>query len=286
MNLECIPCFQRQAINAARMATDDPREQAKVLKRVVTALLEEPWDQNPPLLAQRVHGIVREELGPDPYSKAKRESNDMALAAYTLMKDMVSRSSDPLQAAVRIAIAGNVIDFGPADSFDFEGALEGCLFSDMPIDQCDAFKERCRDSSRILYILDNAGEIVCDRILIESIVDAYGEKEITLAVKGGYILNDATNEDVEYVGLDKLPYIDVVKVSNGERYTGIPRESDCFRALMDTFDMIISKGQGNYEMLSHYEDIYFLLKAKCGLIARDLGVPVGSMVCGKNSKVQ
>ncbi|HOP08956.1 MAG TPA: ARMT1-like domain-containing protein [Candidatus Methanofastidiosa archaeon] len=281
MNLECIPCFQRQAIHAARMATDDQEMQAAILKKVVNALISMEWDQPPPKLAQVVHRIVRTELGTDPYSKVKEESNERALALYDHMKDRVSGSDDPVLTAVKVAIAGNVMDFGPYSDFDFDTTLAQCLDSDLEVNHCREFKDRCKDSPSVLYLVDNAGEVVCDRILIETINDVFSPKRITIAVKGGNILNDATYMDIEQVGLNDIRNVDIICVSNGEPFTGVPRESHCFRKIMDNYAMIISKGQGNYEMLSSNDDIFFLLKAKCGIIAQDIGVPIGSMVCGK-----
>jgi len=282
MNLECIPCFQRQAIDAARMATEDTGKQAYILRKAIDILRGCDWDSKPPKFAQQIHGMIRRELGTDPYDDVKRKSNDSILALYPDLKVRVRESGDTINTSVRMAIAGNIMDFGPTSSFDFEGTLEDCLKRDLSIDQCDSFKDACSKSSNILYLTDNAGEIVCDRILLEEIIDNYNVKKITLAVKGGNILNDATYQDISYVGLDKLPGVDVLCVSNGDPCSGIPRESHAFRNVMDRYDMIISKGQGNYEMLSEHDDVFFLLKAKCQLIARNAGVPMGGMICGKN----
>lgn len=281
MNLECIPCFQKQALNAVRMATDDPQLRSDILREVIDKLMSMEWDQSPPKLAQAVHKIVRDRLGKDPYQDVKRESNELALSLYDHMKDVVSNSDDELNTAVRIAIAGNIMDFGPYSHFDFDSTLSECLVADMAVDQCSSFKEQCEDAMSLLYLVDNAGEVVCDKVLLETMMGLYPLKKVTMAVKGGNILNDATYHDIDEVGLNKLPNIDFLCVSNGESFTGIPRESDSFRKIMDSYDMVISKGQGNYEMLSSNKDIFFLLKAKCALIAEDIGVPMGSMVCGR-----
>jgi len=284
MNLECVPCFQRQALHATKLATTDLEKQSDILRKVINALMDMEWEQSPPKLAQVVHRIVREELGTDPYQGVKAESNEKALDLYEHMKGIVSSSHDPILTAVKIAIAGNIMDFGPYSDFDFDATLSECMGSDLEVDQCDEFKKLCQDSSTILYLVDNAGEVVCDRVLLETIIGRYSPERITLAVKGGNILNDATYHDIEQVGLDTLPNVDILCVSNGEPFTGIPRESGCFRKIMDSYDMIISKGQGNYEMLSSNTDIFFLLKAKCGIIADDIGVPIGSMVCGRTNE--
>lgn len=264
------------------MATDDSAKQADILRKAIDILRDCEWDDKPPKFAQKIHGMIREELGTDPYEDVKRKSNDAIMALYPDLKKRVRESDDCIGTAVRMAIAGNIMDFGPTSSFDFEATLEECLNTDLAIDHCVSFKDACSKSSSILYLTDNAGEIVCDKILLEGIIDRYKVKKITLAVKGGNILNDATYQDISYVGLDKLQGVDVICVSNGEPYSGIPRESHAFRGVMDRYDMIISKGQGNYEMLSEHDDVFFLLKAKCQLIARNAGVALGGMICGIN----
>ena len=284
MNLECVPCFQRQVVDALRMSQVDDSAMRAILEKAIQALLSIQWDVCPPLMAQTVHSLVRRELGGiDPYWQVKKESNTKAQVLYTTLQSLVSSSPDPLSAAIRIAIAGNIMDYGPSDSFDFEGTVNECLTQDIALGSTESLKNALSGASSLLYLADNAGEIVCDKLLLESIGAEYDLTSIVLAVKGGPILNDATREDAEQAGMLSLPSVSLAYINNGESGTGYRRESPEFREYMNSFDVIIAKGQGNYEILSPYPDIFFLLKAKCSLLAAHAGVPKGSLICSKIS---
>jgi len=273
--LDCLPCFLRQALEASRMATDDERKQREVLDKVMQELQGlELEGMKPPDIADRVHYMVRKITGDsDPYKDLKDEFNDRALFMYPDMKEKVEDSDDPLLTATKLAIAGNIIDFGPNSNFDLEGTVEDVLKSDLGIDHYDRFRKEVEDAEEIVYLADNSGEIVFDKLILEELND----KKIIYVVKGGPILNDAMLEDAEYVGIDKLAELDTV--SNGLPNTGPRRDSKEFKGWMREKDMVISKGQGNYEVLSEADlNIFFLLKAKCPVIAADLGVQVGDIV--------
>ncbi len=267
------------------MACAEESTKCRILKKVILKLLDARWDATPPHLAQIAHSIVRQELGVDPYQQVKKESNDAVLRMYEKLKSLINSSQDPLSTAARIAVAGNIMDFGPSSSFDFKATVDECLTDDFAIDNIKELKEKLATSFSILYISDNAGEIVCDKLLIETILDNYNIKSIVFVVKGGPILNDTTEIDARYVGLDKIREVSFLCVSNGDPNTGISRDSAEFKNILNDFDIVISKGQGNYEMLSDNKDIFFLLKVKCPLIARDACAPLGSMICGINSSI-
>ncbi|HHN81878.1 MAG TPA: DUF89 family protein [Methanomicrobia archaeon] len=284
MNVECVPCLQRQAIEAMRMGRVDDETTERILRAAIGALSAMQWNERPPILAQRIHALLRDHLGYDPYYGIKKRCNESALESYPVLASTVSSSQDPLVSAVRIAIAGNIIDFGPTSDFDFEGTVENFLTRPFALDGTPELKASLEDASSVLLLADNAGEIVCDRLLIETIHETYGVSDVTVAIKGGPILNDATEEDWRDVGFNDLGYCTPLRVGNGEMTSGIPRESNAFRHVMDSYDTIIAKGQGNYEMLSENEDIFFLLTPKCPVLAESVGVPVGSLVCTRGQK--
>ncbi|MGQ9788853.1 MAG: damage-control phosphatase ARMT1 family protein [Candidatus Hadarchaeaceae archaeon] len=273
--LDCIPCFIRQALEASRMATDDETKQEKALKAVLSEL-EKTSIKNkiPTQLARRVHRVVREVTkNNDPYAKLKDEYNRKALKMYPSLKRRVAKSKDRLLTAVKLAIAGNIIDFGPSSKFDLDKTIEDALSKDFAINHFNRFREALKSSKKIIYLGDNAGEIVFDRILLEELKS----KDISFFVKGGPIINDATIEDAKFVGIDKIAKIEVV--SNGDPGTGPDRLSKEFIKRLKDVDLVISKGQGNYETLSEVDaNIFFLLKVKCSLIARDMDVELGSTV--------
>jgi uncharacterized protein with ATP-grasp and redox domains len=257
------------------MATKNRMKQEKALKAVLSELGKTSIKNRiPPQIARKVHRIVRKVTkNNDPYKKVKDRYNRKALKMFPSLKQKVAGSKDRLLTATKLAIAGNIIDFGPSSKFDLEKTIEEVLVQDFAIDHFDRFRKVLQKSERVVYLGDNAGEIVFDRILLEELKD----KEITFVVKGGPIINDATVEDAKFAGINKIAKIKTV--SNGEPGTGPKRNSKEFINLLKSADVVISKGQGNYEALSEVNaDIFFLLKVKCPTIARDIGVKIGGIV--------
>lgn len=271
--LDCYPCFLRQALEAARLAGADQGQQKAVLDRVLDLLKQVEPASTPPEIGDRVHRIVRQEVGDgDPYQAVKQASTRQALSLYPRMKALVAESGNPLDVAVRLSIAGNIIDLGPNLEYDLWATVERVLAQPFAIDDGMAFREALARADRALYLADNAGETVFDRVLIESL-----GVPVTYVVKGGPTLNDATVEDALAAGLDQVAEV----VSNGTDAPGtiMARCSEAFRRLYDEAELVIAKGQGNYETLSEEgPKVFFLLQAKCPVMARDADVPVGSIV--------
>lgn len=273
VNLDCIPCFMRQALEAARMATDDERLQEDVLRSTATLMANICFTSKPPEIAHKVHALVREITGnSDPYKRVKEHDNTMALKLYPKLKEFVEESDDRLYAAVKLAAAGNIIDYGVDHAFDVEATIKDVLGKDFAVDHYERFKNCVDDSENITYLADNAGELLFDRILIEEL----GDRIVTLVVKGGPIINDATLADVKACGLEGSVELDFL--GNGSPETGPERMDEGFIRKLRDADLVLSKGQGNYEGFSSEEYIFFLLLAKCPLIAGDIGVRKGDMV--------
>jgi damage-control phosphatase, subfamily I len=281
--LDCIPCFVRQALEAARFSSADPRIHERILRRVLRSTAEMDFAQPPPVTGQRIHRLLREVTGiTDPYREKKQHFTALARQLLPELRAQVLASNDPLAAAVRVAIAGNVIDLGPNGTLTAGHAqelLERAFYTPITGD-IEAFRDTVRQAANILYLADNAGEIVLDGLLIEQLPDV----PITVAVRGAPVLNDATAEDALEAGLDKMAII----VDNGSDAPGTLLE-DCSAAFRGRFfeaGLIIAKGQGNYETLSDVAaNIRFLFKAKCPVIARSAGVPLNALVLAK-SKIQ
>jgi uncharacterized protein with ATP-grasp and redox domains len=279
LNLDCIPCFQRQALQAVRFISDDEELHEKVLREVTKKLLESDWNLTPPELAHEVHRIVRSVANErDPYKEVKKESNDLVLKMYPTLKAKVDESKDPLRIAIRLAIAGNIIDFGPLQEFNLEKAVKEVLKKKFAIDDYKQLKEILKDAETLLFFADNAGEIGFDKLLVETLLKAKSFEKISFVVKGAPIINDATLEDAIYMGLCDLPNVEFLNLSNGEAGTGPERNSQEVKRWIRNYDLVISKGQGNYEGLSENDGLFFLLMAKCPVIASDLGVEVGDIV--------
>jgi len=283
--LDCIPCFFRQALEASRIAGADEATQKIILDRVACAIPDFPLESSPPEMARIIHGIIKDETrNNDPYLQIKKESTREALKLYPLLKDKVQKSVDPLLTAVEMAIAGNIIDYGVFDNIDIEYELDKILkkeqhtisnSSAMTFDYND-FRTLLSTARTIMYLGDNAGETVFDRILIEEINTFNSESRISFVVKGSPIINDAVYSDAVDAGIDGIAEI----ISSGSDAPGTVLKY-CTPEFIDAFyaaDLVISKGQGNFEALSDpRRDIVFLFLAKCPVIAGDIGCNVGDI---------
>jgi uncharacterized protein with ATP-grasp and redox domains len=279
--IDCFPCFVRQALDAARLATDDEKVHAKVVREVLRLAADLDMGQSPPIIGQRIHRLIRELVGKDdPYRNIKKRFNNLALQLYPELRKQIGNSNDQLETAIRLAIAGNIIDFGVNNSLEephvketIDDSLNGYLDSKQIYD----FKDAVNAAEEILYLADNAGEIVFDRLLIEQLP----YEKVIVVVKGRPVINDATMEDASIAGLTRI----VEVIDNGSDAPGTILEncSQDFRHRFDKADLVIAKGQGNFETLSDVNKaIFFILRAKCPVIARHLGCEIGSMILTKN----
>ncbi len=274
--LDCFPCFLRQTLDAARMATEDEVTQRRIIQTVASLIAELPSETTPIEVGLEIHRVIRAMSGcADPYRSVKRESNDHALSLFPELRQRVMESPDPLLAAAKLAAVGNVIDFGANPGFDLDRSIEEGWAADLTGSDYPAFRRRVEQARDVLYLGDNAGEIVFDKLLVEQM--AKNGARIAFAVRGGSILNDATMEDASYVGMDRLAEI----VSSGVLSPGtiLGHAHPAFLDRFDRAELILAKGQGNYEGLSDVPaPLFFLLKVKCPVIARHMGTELGDLV--------
>lgn len=278
----CIPCYLKQALSAAREVTDDPLRQREVLNEVAKILPSLSLDATPAENSTYALWQAHRLLGrKDPFAEKKRYYNRLALDMYPQLKRMVRTSQDPLEAAVRVAVAGNVIDLGILGAVNVEVALQEVLSQKFAIDHLEVLRQELNSTCYVLYIGDNAGEIVFDKILVEELQDkGIG---VTYVVKEAPILNDATMDDALTVGMDEVARV----ITSGSPKIGIPLDecSEEFHREFKAADLIISKGQGNFETLDEVEaNIFFILKAKCEEVAEELGVKLGDIVLVRKTK--
>jgi len=273
---ECIPCFVRQAVEAIALCVPDISRRERLLRRLLGEIANADWNVMPVVIAQRVQRIIRAETGQtDPYRVVKDSMNRIALDLLPALAEAARRQPDPREAFVRLAIVGNLLD---------SGAKTGITAEELPKHLREIWEKplignvsdlfRAADAAKcILYLADNAGEIVFDRLLIE----ALPAEKITVAVRGTPVINDATLEDAETAGIPEIAPV----IANGSDAPGtiLAECSEDFRYWFDRADFIIAKGQGNYETLSDTpKNVFFLLTVKCPIIASHIGAPVGSMV--------
>lgn len=271
--LDCWPCFLRQALSAARRAGASPSLQRAILEQTMVELQSLADEATPPEMGERIHRMVRERTQvPDPYLDVKRDATTQALALLPALRARVAGATDPLGTAVRIAIAGNIIDYGVAETYDLEATLERVLEAVPAIDDLSVLRRRLQQVDEVLYLADNAGETVFDRVLIETLT-----LPVRYVVKAGPVLNDATREEAIAAGLDQVAMLE----DTGCDAMGAPLSlcSAAFRERFAQARLIIAKGQANYETLSGVDaPICFLLQAKCPVIAEDIGVATGSVI--------
>jgi len=277
--LDCYACFVRQALEATRMVGLDEARQEEIVKKVLKALIDIDPASTPPEIGGLIHRLVREHAGDaDPYRTAKEESTREALALYPKMKRLVEGSAAPFETAVRLSIAGNIIDFGIAQRpDDLWQTVERVLDQDFALDDVRELQKACSQTEWVLFLADNAGETVFDRLLIEQI-----DVPVYYAVKGQAIINDATYQDAVDAGVDQVAN---KVISNGSDMPGtiLSTCSPDFQERFRQAEVIIAKGQANYETLSEKGDrIFFLLQTKCPVIARDVNVPVRSIVAKRS----
>jgi damage-control phosphatase, subfamily I len=272
--LDCIPCLLRQSLEAARNASQDVRVHEQLLRHTLRMIAELDLARSPPHAAQAIHQRLRELTGAkDPYQEAKRRFNRLAMESLPALTAIVRAADDPLLAAARCAVAANAIDLSVASVItDEEVRVALCGIPDGPVHgDWNQFREAAARAKDILYLADNAGEIAVDRLAIQEL----GPHRVTVAVRGAPVLNDATTADAHEVGMHDL----VEVIDNGSDAPGTVLE-DCSALFRDRFEraqLVIAKGQGNFETLrGAQKSIAFWFKVKCPLVSHHVGLPLGA----------
>ena len=286
VHAECYQCFIGQAIRSAKFHRSDRYGLLEPVKNVVRVLQDIDVEVPPPLISEDVYGTIKKTLGiEDPYAEIKKKYNDIALSYEEFMKDEIENSENPLLFAIRLALAGNIIDFGSQiKSFDLEGVIDETVHNPLDMTDFTLFEKSIKKAKKVVLLADNAGEIVFDKILLKTIKTLYPDMELYAIVRGAPVINDVTIDDAFYVGLDEIAEV----VSSGQVIPGFWPEtaSRYARNVFEHADIVISKGQGNFETLSEFEDkrVYFLFLVKCSVVARCLGMKKLSKIFVRNDK--
>lgn len=280
MNYQCVIC----QVNALQKRLDKfeiaEKHRTKIiggiLKDIAKTDLENSYS---PEITRNIIARLKEfSIVADPYQKEKDDSNRQLLNRYEEFRNWIETSSHPFDTALRLAIAGNIIDFGPTDQFDVEHTIQQVLNGKFSIDHSQQLKTQIDKAKTILYLGDNAGEIVLDKLFLETI----DHPNVYFAVREKPILNDATIKEAREVGIHKFAKI----ISNGDDApsTLLHRVSPEFLKIYHTADLIISKGMGNYEGLMDETDsrLFFLLMIKCEVIGEKIGAKKGDFVVKQN----
>lgn len=231
-----------------------------------------------PEITRNILVAIQETSGiADPYKKEKEESNREMMNRDNEFRSQISNSKNPFNTALRLAVAGNIIDFGPTHQFDVSGTIERVLESDFAFDHSEQLKLEIEKANSILYLGDNCGEVVLDKLFLETI----NHPNVYFAVRELPVLNDVTKKEAFEVGIDKVAKI----ISNGDDApsTLLHRVSKEFLEVYNSVDLIISKGMGNYEGLMYETDprLFFLLMIKCQVIGTKIGAEKGDFIVKK-----
>lgn len=272
--LDCLPCVLKQVLEASRMATDKPEIQAKIMEEALGILANYKRYRYSPDIVKDMHYVVKRLAGvSDPYKHIKERHIDAAKKIQPFLKRYLLQKQNALYWALKIAATGNIIDSAIYSNIDIEGSIQTELSREFSICDLDIFEEELKSAKSILIIGDNAGETVFDRVLIRRL----SEYKITYAVRGEPIINDATLQDA--YDSDLNDYADIITTGCGAPAAILDQCSAEFLSAFYKADIIISKGQGNFEVLSDCRrPVFFLLKAKCAMIAGRLKVDLNEYV--------
>ncbi len=286
--LECIPCFLRQVLEIGRLITSDETVHKSLIDEACMLVPEISMNMPPPEIAPRIYSMIKAKCGDrDFYRDIKEKSNRMALNLYPKLKRKIEASDDRLLTALELAIMGNIIDYAAKNTLDIDSEIEKLFNGELDSIKkttfhYDLFREDLSKAKIVLYLGDNAGEVVFDRAFIE---EFYKEKEVFFAVRGSAVINDVLIEDAHVAGIDKVAKV----ISSGVDTPGLVlnRCSEDFLQIFREADIIISKGQGNYEALDGVDTdrrIYFLFRVKCPVIAKHAGVSLGEIALLKGDR--
>jgi uncharacterized protein with ATP-grasp and redox domains len=288
---DCYPCVLRQVLSLVKLTGMDELQTKHTMDEAMKMLLSASGNDSPQRIIVGIGDFVRKTFFSDtepfdPYARLKNQSNDAVLHYFDALEATAEQSDSPLETAIKQAAAGNIIDFGAKDhgSLDIVREIRDIPSLRFSFYDYEQLLSKLRNAALLLYIGDNAGEIVFDRILIRRIKREFPGLRIIFATRDKPVINDVTVDDAYRIGLDKEAEI----ISSGCRYPGLMLEEtdDAFRRLFRDADLIIAKGQGNYEGLCDIDDerLFFILRIKCERVANRIGAAVGALVLWRNKK--
>jgi uncharacterized protein with ATP-grasp and redox domains len=282
LSYDCLPCALQSYISNIDRSELPESEKQEYIRGFISSLKDIDFSISPPELGRILHNDIKEKTGnKDPYKKHKTFFNSILIDKYDELLKSLKQSDNPFESALRMTLAGNIIDMGVYRNIDLNEVFEKIDNSVLAIDDSRDLRKDIQKANTILYLGDNAGEIVFDKLFLQIINELYDAKRMYFAVRGDAIINDATRADAEFVGINEFAEV----IDNGYDAPGTILEecSKDFRKIYNSADLIISKGQGNYESLDcEKKNIFFLLIAKCRVVAVRFGVVQGSLVVLKN----
>lgn len=283
MHDKCLPCVVNQVIKVANITGVYKKEE--LLREVFTYLSKMDFEATTPEIVGEIFGMIKKYTNnPDPYKEIRNYYNALFLKLLPEFERKIEQAENPFQLAMRYAIVGNIIDFNPIHNTlleDIYDCFEKTEQLELAIDDSKTLMEDILNAKTLLYLGDNCGEICMDKILLKKIKKFNPNVKILFGVRGKPVVNDSIAEDAYAVGIDE--YAEVIDNGDGSLGTVLNRTSPEFKEVYKKADVVIAKGQANYECLSEEnKNIYFLLMTKCDVIANDIGVEEKKMICMKN----
>ena len=284
IHLDCVHCALNQVINTTEVAGTPEPLRRELMQRALRRLADTDVNRNNCIQIEEIYRMVCDGIGvEDPYRETRLFFDRELYSLLPQLREHVWQSDDPLRAAVRAAIAGNLIDLA---ALGLDVTLEKALAKvhdvdreGLYIDHCASLDAALRRAKTLLVLGDNCGEIALDRLLIEVLKALYPQLEVKYGVRGSATVNDVVREDAEAVHMQEVAEV----VDNGDSLltTMLCRCSDSFKRDFYAADVIIAKGMGNYEGLHCCDrgNIWFMLIAKCRVLAGMTGTPKGSILC-------
>ncbi|MFT5873250.1 MAG: hypothetical protein ACI8WT_002194 [Clostridium sp.] len=286
LDLNCITCNIKQVIKITELFEVDRNKKEEMMREVLEYLSNADYNKcNPEIIAGSWDIILKHIENANPYADIKQYYNMEVLKMTESIERLIENSDDKFNTALKIAIAGNLIDFSATHKFDLEMLLKKILNIDkinLAIDNSKELYERLKTAKSVLYLGDNCGEICLDKLFIKYVRNEFPNIKVYFGVRGKIIINDVTFDDALMVGMQEVA--EVIENGDGSLGTVIERVSSKFKEKFYQADVIIAKGQGNYESLSEIDknNIFHLFMAKCDPVANSLGVKSMSIVCVEN----
>ena len=272
--LECLPCIMNSFLKLLNQGGIPDEKKETAMRRLLAFMSQADYHQSPPALGKEIHRLIRQELdNPDPYREIKIKYNKLMLDMYPALEAKVRNMADRFEGAMRLAIAGNAIDFGSQHQLNVMDTIEKVWETGFAVNDSRQLREDLGTAETLLYIGDNCGEIVLDKLFIKTI----GIKNTYFAVRGSAVINDVTIDDAKMVGMDEVATV----ITTGDDAPGAVWEtaSTEFKRIFRQADVIIAKGQGNLEgLIDSPGNIYFLFISKCDLIAKRVGASKGDFI--------
>jgi uncharacterized protein with ATP-grasp and redox domains len=281
---KCLPCVVNQVIKVADITGVDNKE--ALLREVFNYLSKMDFEATTPEVIGEIFEMIKIHTNnPDPYKETRNYYNGLFLKLLPEFEKKIAQAENPFQLAMRYAIAGNIIDFNPIHNTlleDIMDCFEEMEHLELAIDDSNELMEDIQNAKIVLYLGDNCGEICMDKMFLKKIKQLNPNVNIVFGVRGKPVVNDSIAEDAYAVGMDE--YAEIIDNGDGSLGTVLNRTSPEFKEIYKKADVVIAKGQANYECLSEEnKNIYFLLMTKCDVIAKDIDVEEKKMICMKNN---